>query len=36
MKIVIIGGGKVGTEIAHQLSNEEHDVVLIDNDRRVV
>ncbi len=36
MKIVIIGGGKVGTELAHQLSNEEHDIVLIDNNRRVV
>ena len=36
MKIVIIGGGKVGFELANQLSNEEHDVVLIDNNRRVV
>ncbi len=36
MKIVIIGGGKVGSELASQLLKEEHDVVLIDNNRRVV
>ncbi|MGI6029261.1 MAG: Trk system potassium transporter TrkA [Candidatus Heteroscillospira sp.] len=36
MRIVIIGGGKVGSELAAQLSHEEHDVVLIDNNRRVV
>lgn len=36
MKIVIIGGGKVGYELANQLSREEHDIVLVDNNRRVV
>ena len=36
MKIVIIGGGKVGSTLASQLANEKHDIVLIDNNRRVV
>lgn len=31
MKIVIIGDGKVGYKLAKQLSTEEYDVVLIDN-----
>lgn len=31
MKIVIIGDGKVGYKLARQLSAEEYDVVLIDN-----
>ena len=32
MKIIIIGNGKVGFTLARQLSGEEHDLVLIDND----
>jgi trk system potassium uptake protein TrkA len=36
MKIVIVGGGKVGFSLADQLTREGHDVTLIDNDRRVV
>ncbi|MDD2495136.1 MAG: Trk system potassium transporter TrkA [Tissierellia bacterium] len=32
MKIIIIGGGKVGYTIAQQLSTENHDIILIDND----
>ena len=32
MKIVIIGDGKVGHKLAKQLSEENHNVVLIDND----
>lgn len=31
MKIIIIGDGKVGHKLAKQLSEEEHDLVLIDN-----
>ena len=31
MKIVIIGDGKVGYRLAKQLSEENYDVVLIDN-----
>lgn len=36
MKTVIIGGGKVGSALASQLTKEKHDVTLIDNSRRVV
>lgn len=31
MKIVIVGGGKVGYILAKQLSTEEHNIVLVDN-----
>lgn len=34
MKIVIIGDGKVGYKLAKQLSAEEYDVVLIDNNEK--
>ena len=33
MKVVIIGNGKVGQTIAQRLSQEKHDVVIIDNNR---
>ena len=36
MKIVIVGGGKVGCTLAEQLAREGHDIVLIDNNRTVV
>ena len=32
MKIIIIGAGKVGKQIAHTLSSENHDVILIEKD----
>ncbi len=32
MKIIIVGCGKVGTTLAEQLSREQHDITLIDND----
>lgn len=32
MKIVIIGSGKVGYRLAQQLSTEEHDITVVDND----
>jgi trk system potassium uptake protein TrkA len=35
MRIIIIGGGKVGSTIAQQLTKEGHDIVVIDSDRRV-
>lgn len=35
MRILIVGGGKVGRTIAEQLTKEGHDIVVIDNDRRV-
>ena len=34
MKIVIIGDGKVGYKLAKQLSEENNDIVLIDNNAR--
>ena len=32
MKIIIVGGGKVGRQIGKKLTNEKHDVVIIDDD----
>ena len=34
MKIIIIGNGKVGYTLARELSEEEHDLVLVDQDVR--
>ncbi len=36
MKIIIVGGGKVGYTLAQHLVTEEHDIVLIDNDADVL
>ncbi|MBR1497824.1 MAG: Trk system potassium transporter TrkA [Oscillospiraceae bacterium] len=36
MRIVIIGGGKVGFAIAAQLTQEGHDITVVDKDRRIV
>lgn len=36
MKIVIIGGGKIGFSLAEELANENHDIVLVDNDKEKV
>ena len=36
MKIIIIGGGKVGCTIAEQLTKEGHDIVVVDSDRHVL
>lgn len=36
MKIVIVGGGKVGFAIAREVSGEGHDITIIDNDRTSV
>lgn len=36
MKIVVIGGGKVGYAIVEQLTREGHDIVVVDNDPAVV
>ena len=33
MKIVIIGGGKVGSTIAAQLTKEGHDITVVDSSR---
>jgi trk system potassium uptake protein TrkA len=32
MKIIIVGGGKVGYTLAEHLSTENHDITLVDND----
>ena len=31
MKIIILGGGSIGGSVARELSSEENDVVVIDN-----
>jgi trk system potassium uptake protein TrkA len=36
MKIIIVGGGKVGYTLAQQLVTEEHDIILIDHDAEVL
>lgn len=36
MKIVIVGDGKVGSTLASQLAREDHDIVVIDNNQRVL
>ncbi|MCI5839001.1 MAG: Trk system potassium transporter TrkA [Peptoniphilaceae bacterium] len=36
MKIIIVGAGKVGSYITSQLSNEGHDIIVIDKDKEVL
>lgn len=36
MRILVIGAGKVGHELAKHLANESHDVVIVDNDEEVL
>ncbi|MFT4105855.1 MAG: Trk system potassium transporter TrkA [Lacrimispora sp.] len=36
MKIIIVGCGKVGTTLAEQLNRENHDIVIIDKNARVI
>lgn len=36
MNVVIVGDGKVGSTIASQLSGEGHDIIVIDNNTRVL
>lgn len=36
MKILIAGAGKIGTEILRHLSLESHEVIVIDNDEKVI
>ncbi len=36
MKIIVVGCGKIGTALVESLSAEEHDIVVIDSDRRVL
>lgn len=36
MRIVIIGAGKIGEAIVKHVSNEEHEVVIIDNNPDVI
>ncbi len=36
MKIIIVGGGKVGYTLAQQLTTEEHDITLIDSNADVL
>ena len=36
MKIVVVGNGKVGTTLTVQLAREGHDIIIVDNDERVI
>jgi len=36
MKIIIVGGGKVGYTLAQQLTTENHDIILVDNNADVL
>lgn len=36
MKILIVGGGKVGYTLAQQLSTEDYSITLVDNDSQVL
>ena len=36
MKIIILGGGQVGSSIAEILSREENDVTVIDRNRHLI
>ncbi|MDE5994664.1 MAG: NAD-binding protein, partial [Oscillospiraceae bacterium] len=36
MNIIIAGGGKVGETLIEQLSDENHDVVLIDTNAKLI
>ncbi len=36
MKIIIVGGGKIGFSLAEELANENHDVTVVDNDKEKV
>ena len=33
MKIILVGGGKVGTALARQLSEEGHNVTVVDTNK---
>ena len=36
MKIIVVGGGKVGTALCRSLVAEKHDVILIEQDEAVL
>ena len=36
MKIILIGGGKVGSSIVSQMVNEGHDIVVVDNKKSII
>lgn len=36
MKIIVVGGGKIGETLVEQLAKEGHDLVLIDNQQTVI
>ena len=36
MKVIVVGAGKVGTQLVESLLNEKHDVTVIDNSQEVI
>lgn len=36
MKIIVVGGGKVGTALCRSLVAENHDIILIEQDEAVL
>ncbi|MBO5773307.1 MAG: Trk system potassium transporter TrkA [Clostridia bacterium] len=36
MKLVIVGAGKIGATLVEKLSKEEHDIVIVDKDAKIV
>ena len=36
MRIIVVGCGKIGTALIESLASEEHDIVVIDTNRKVL
>ena len=36
MKIVIVGAGKIGSSLASELANEDHDITVVEKDKEKI